>query len=160
MKISNELKAFILDFYLHNTAKDTADKFDVPIKFVYNLAARQNVKKSAPRKSNQAFKHEVCSYYETHTGVQTCDKFNISAATLAAWRRDLGYRNKFYNYNLYTEDMKPKVAARASMNFKVSKQENGELKAELVEVKKQYQELKGKFDQLKTGLESVFESLQ
>lgn len=77
-------------------------------------------------------KHEVCKYYDNHTYNQTAEKYPMSKATLGKWRIALGYRNKHYNYNLYTEDMQPVVQKRQRKNFMVTKQENGDLKARIV----------------------------
>lgn len=79
-----------------------------------------------------AFKHEVCKYYDNHTGDQTVAKYGVIKNTLHDWRNKLGYRNKHYNYNLYTQDLQPVVQKRQRKNFMVTKQENGDLKARIV----------------------------
>ena len=53
------------------------------------------------------FKHEVCQYYDNHTGIETSEKFDISLDTVCKWRRELGYRNKSLGYNLYMEGLQP-----------------------------------------------------
>ena len=81
-----------------------------------------------------AFKHEVCRYYDNHTGDQTTEKFGIERNTLHAWRNRLGYRNKHYNYNLYTEGLQPVVQKRESKSFLITKKENAELKDRITEL--------------------------
>ena len=78
------------------------------------------------------FKHEVCKYYDNHTADQTVAKYGVSKSNLGKWRIALGYRNKHYNYNLYTESMQPTVQKRERKNFMITKQENGDLKARIV----------------------------
>jgi transposase-like protein len=78
------------------------------------------------------FKHEVCKYYDNHTGEQTIAKYGITRKSLHRWRNALGYRNKFFNYNLYTEELQSTVQKRERKNFMITKQENGDLKARIV----------------------------
>jgi len=83
------------------------------------------------------FKHEVCKYYDNHTGVQTIEKYGIERNTLQNWRATLGYRNKIFNYNLYTEDLQPTVQKRKSKSFLITKKENTELKDRITELETQ-----------------------
>lgn len=80
------------------------------------------------------FKHEVCKYYDNHTGVQTVEKYNITRKSLHRWRNALGYRNKFFNYNLYTEELQSNVQKRKSKTFLITKKENTELKDRITEL--------------------------
>jgi transposase-like protein len=80
------------------------------------------------------FKHEVCKYYDNHTGVQTIEKYGIERNTLQNWRATLGYRNKIFNYNLYTEGLQPIVQKRKSKSFLITKKENTELKDRITEL--------------------------
>jgi len=80
------------------------------------------------------FKHEVCQYYDNHTGDETCAKFDVPQVTLAKWRRELGYRNKSRGYNLYTEGLQPTVTKRERLNFVMTKSENGDLKAKVADL--------------------------
>ncbi len=83
------------------------------------------------------FKHEVCKYYDNHTGVQTIEKYGIERNTLQNWRATLGYRNKIFNYNLYTESLQPIVQKRKSKSFLITKKENTELKDRITELETQ-----------------------
>ena len=62
--------------------------------------------KKGNRFSNE-FKHQVCQYYENHTLAQTEVKFEVSQGSICAWRKKLGYRNKFFNMNMVTESLHP-----------------------------------------------------
>ena len=80
------------------------------------------------------FKHEVCQYYDNHTADETAAKFGITTKSLCDWRRQLGYRNKFRGYNLYTEGLQPNVTKRERRNFVMTKSENGDLKAKVADL--------------------------
>ena len=47
-----------------------------------------------------SFKHEVCQYYEHHTRNDTEAKYDVAGKTISKWRRELGYRNKFFGHNI------------------------------------------------------------
>ena len=66
-----------------------------------------SVVRSARRKHSIEFKHEVCQYYDNHTQVDTCAKFDVDCVSLQNWRKTLGYRNKSRGYNLYMEGLQP-----------------------------------------------------
>ena len=80
------------------------------------------------------FKHEVCQYYDNHTGDETVAKFGVTVKSLCDWRRELGYRNKSRGYNLYTEGLQPTVTKRERRNFVMTKDENGDLKAKIADL--------------------------
>lgn len=88
----------------------------------------------AYNKYTDAFKHEVCRYYDNHTGDQTVAKYGIQKNTLHDWRNRYGYRNKYYNFNLYTEGLQPVVQKRESKSFLITKKENTELKDRITEL--------------------------
>ncbi len=71
-----------------------------------------------------SFKHEVCQYYEHHTRNDTEAKYDVAGKTISKWRRELGYRNKFFGYNIYTEDMQPALKKRQQRDFMVTKKDN------------------------------------
>ena len=77
------------------------------------------------------FKHEVCQYYENHTLAQTSAKYNVGEVTICTWRKKLGYRNKFFNYNLATEGLQPTMQKRERRDFIMTKMENGDLKGRI-----------------------------
>jgi transposase-like protein len=87
------------------------------------------------------FKHEVCKYYDNHTGDQTIAKYGITRKSLHRWRNALGYRNKFFNYNLYTEELQPTVQKRDHKNFMITKKENGQLQAQVVELQQRLEKV-------------------
>jgi len=137
-----ELKAEILAFYAENSAKDTAEKFGKSQKAITLLAYRNKFTKGTRHgesKYSLSFRHEVCQYYEHHTGVETLAKFDISPASLCLWRKDLGYRNKHHGYNLYTEVTAPKAVRK---NYRIVKAENGDLKAKMMNLQGQVEDLK------------------
>jgi uncharacterized protein (DUF927 family) len=57
-----------------------------------------------------AEKHEACTYYSTHTGDQTVEKYGMTVAALHTWRKDLGYPNKHYGRNLKSDKSHNDVA--------------------------------------------------
>ena len=79
-----------------------------------------------------SFKHEVCQYYEHHTRNDTEAKYDVAGKTISIWRRELGYRNKFFGYNIYTEDMKPTFKKRERRDFMVMKSELTDLRVALM----------------------------
>ena len=71
-----------------------------------------------------SFKHEVCQYYEHHTRNDTQAKYDVAGKTISKWRRELGYRNKFFGRNMYTEGMQPALKKREQKDFMVTKKDN------------------------------------
>jgi len=137
-----ELKAEILAFYAENSAKDTAAKFGKSEKAISLLAYRNEFTKGTRHSTSKyslSFRHEVCQYYEHHTGVETFAKFSINNSCLYQWRKDLGYRNKHRGYNLYTEVTAPKAVRK---NYRIVKAENGDLKAQMMNLQGQVEDLK------------------
>ena len=137
-----ELTAEILAFYAENSAKDTAEKFGKSQKAITLLAYKNKFTKGTRHSTSKyslSFRHEVCQYYEHHTGVETSAKFNISPASLCLWRKDFGYRNKHRGYNLYTEVTAPKAVRK---NYRIVKAENGDLKAQMMNLQGQVEDLK------------------
>lgn len=71
-----------------------------------------------------SFKHEVCQYYEHHTRKATHEKYGVDERSISRWRVELGYRNKFFGYNIYTQTMKPALKKRQQRDFMVTKKDN------------------------------------
>ena len=71
-----------------------------------------------------SFKHEVCQYYEHHTRKATHEKYGVDERSISRWRVELGYRNKFFGYNIYTEAMQPALKKRERRDFMVTKKDN------------------------------------
>ena len=137
-----ELTAEILAFYAENSAKDTAAKFGKSEDTIHVLAYRNKFTKGTRHSTSKyslSFRHEVCQYYEHHTGVETFAKFSINNSSLYQWRKDLGYRNKHRGYNLYTEVTAPKAVRK---NYRIVKAENGDLKAQMMNLQGQVEDLK------------------
>ena len=153
---SSEFTAYVVEFYKSNSAAKTAKEFSIPEHHVVTLAKRVGFQKTCAQYP-LSFKHEVCQYYDNHTGDETIAKFGITGPTLFDWRRTLGYRNKSRGYNLYTEGLQPTVTKRERRNFVMTKAENGQLQGELMEIKLQYAVLEREFRQLK---ETIMEALQ
>jgi len=82
-----------------------------------------------------SFKHEVCQYYEHHTRNDTEAKYDVAGKTISKWRRELGYRNKFFGHNIYTEGMQPALKKREQMDFMVTKKDNAFLLNEVNDLK-------------------------
>lgn len=117
------------------------------------------VVRRARRKHSIEFKHEVCQYYDNHTQVDTCAKFDIDCVSLQNWRKTLGYRNKSRGYNLYTEGLQPIMQKREVLNFKSVRSENGDMKFELVKKEKRIKELEmsvEKYDQIFSSIRQLF----
>jgi len=102
------------------------------------------------------FKHEVCQFYEHHTLDQTRAKYKVSVPTIIDWRKKLGYRNKFFGYNMQTDKVAPAAVRR---NYRVMKSENGDLKVELINLKGQLEDLKEENRLFKQRLEGVAQCL-
>ena len=82
-----------------------------------------------------SFKHEVCQYYEHHTRNDTEAKYDVAGKTISKWRRELGYRNKFFGHNIYTESMQPALKKRQQKDFMVTKMDNAFLLAEVTDLR-------------------------
>jgi len=82
-----------------------------------------------------SFKHEVCQYYEHHTRNDTEAKYDVAGKTISKWRRELGYRNKFFGHNIYTEAMQPALKKRQQRDFMVTKMNNAFLLAEVTDLR-------------------------
>ena len=82
-----------------------------------------------------SFKHEVCQYYEHHTRNDTEAKYDVAGKTISKWRRELGYRNKFFNRNMYTEGMQPALKKRQQRDFVVTKKDNAFLLSEVSDLR-------------------------
>jgi len=82
-----------------------------------------------------SFKHEVCQYYEHHTRNDTEAKYGVAGKTISKWRVALGYRNKFFNRNMYTEGMQPALKKRQQRDFMVTKMNNAFLLAEVTDLR-------------------------
>jgi len=158
-KYSPEFKAQVVEYYKTHSAAETAQKFNVSYHNVTYFVKSLGFHKGSGKRP-LSFKHEVCQYYDNHTCNETVEKFGISLPSLFLWRRELGYRNKSRGYNLYTEGLQPAMKKRERHNFMMTRDENGQLKAELVEVREQYAKLEQQFNTLKSSLKSVVEALQ
>jgi transposase-like protein len=146
-KYSNEFKAQVVEYYKTHTAKETAQKFSVPVNTIQSLGRNMGFAKGND-KYPVDFKHEACQFYETHTGSETIAKFGVTIAALCQWRKDLGYRNKHRGYNLYTEALQPNVTKRERRNFVMTRSENGKLKAELQQRDERINSLEARLTQL------------
>ena len=155
-KYTPEFKAEVVEYYKTHTAKETAKKFAIPQHNVEYFGRTLGYQKGNSKYAT-SFKHEVCQYYDNHTHLETLEKFGISFVSLFKWRRELGYRNKSRGYNLYTEGLQPAMKKRERKNFMMTRAENGDLKAELLEVKLQHAVLQREFVKLK---ETILEALQ
>ena len=82
-----------------------------------------------------SFKHEVCQYYEHHTRNDTEAKYDVAGKTISKWRRELGYRNKFFGHNIYTEGMQPALKKRQQRDWMVTKKDNAFLLDELTKLR-------------------------
>lgn len=82
-----------------------------------------------------SFKHEVCQYYEHHTRNDTEAKYDVAGKTISKWRRELGYRNKFFGRNMYTEGMQPALKKRQQREWMVTKKDNAFLLNELTKLR-------------------------
>ena len=155
-KYSPEFKAQVVEFYKSNKSVDTAKKFGVTARTVITWSRNLGFIKGHSKYATD-FKHEVCQYYDNHTWKETIAKYDISAATLFEWRKTYGYKNKSRGYNLYMEWLQPTVTKRERRDFMMTRSENGDLKAELLEVKLQHAVLQREFVKLK---ETILEALQ
>ncbi len=87
------------------------------------------------KRYSNSFKHEVCQYYEHHTRKATHEKYGVDERSISRWRVELGYRNKFFGYNIYTETMQPALKKRQQRDFMVTKKDNQFLLDELTKLR-------------------------
>ena len=90
---------------------------------------------SKQHRYSNSFKHEVCQYYEHHTRKATHEKYGVDERTIGRWRVALGYRNKHFGYNIYTEAMQPALKKRQQRDFMVTKKDNAFLLDEVNDLK-------------------------
>lgn len=90
---------------------------------------------SKQHRYSNSFKHEVCQYYEHHTRKATHEKYGVDERTIGRWRVELGYRNKFFGYNIYTQDMQPAFKKRERRDFMVTKKDNAFLLDQLTKLR-------------------------
>ena len=157
-KYSNEFKSQVVEYYKTHTAKETAQKFSLPVNTIQSLGRNMGFAKGND-KYPVDFKHKVCQHYETHTGNETLAKFGVTLASLCQWRKELGYRNKHRGYNLYTEALQPTVTKRERRNFTMTRSENGQLKAELQQRDERITSLEERLTQLE-GTSTIISQLK
>ena len=87
------------------------------------------------------FKHKVCKFYENHTVEHTSAEFGVHRSLICKWRKQLGYRNKFFNMNMATEGLQPVMQKREVLHFKSVRSQNGDMKLELLQKNQRIQEL-------------------
>ena len=90
--------------YMNHSRNDTALEMGVSTRTV-TVWYKQAVALGGNLRVDDRFytlaeKHEACTYYSTHTGDQTVEKYGMTVAALHTWRKDLGYPNKHYGRNL------------------------------------------------------------
>ena len=100
--------------YMSSSRKDTALEMGVSTRTVTTWY-KQAVALGGDLRSDDRFytlaeKHEACTYYSTHTGDQTVEKYGMTVAALHTWRKDLGYPNKHYGRNLKADSSHNDVA--------------------------------------------------
>ena len=90
--------------YMEHNRKDTALEMGVSTRTVTQWYKHAVALGGNLRGDNRFYtldqKHEACTYYSTHTGDQTVEKYGMTVAALHTWRKDLGYPNKHYGRNL------------------------------------------------------------
>ena len=101
---TDDHKAATLAMYMNHSRKDTALEMGVSTRTV-TVWYKQAVALGGNLRPAGGFytldqKHEACTYYSTHTGDQTVEKYGMTVAALHTWRKDLGYPNKHYGRNL------------------------------------------------------------
>ena len=104
---TDEHKAATLAMYMNHSRKDTALEMGVSTRTV-TVWYKQAVALGGNLRDDDRFytlaeKHEACTYYSTHTGDQTVEKYGMTVAALHTWRKDLGYPNKHYGRNLKSD---------------------------------------------------------
>jgi len=135
-KFSIEFKKEVCEYTNDHTYAQAHAKFGVSTRTIQKwrnsldyLQLGRGVRKATMRDLD--FKHEVCQYYDNHTGDETVAKFGITGATLFLWRRTLGYRNKSRGYNLYTQEYRKQ--SRAPLHFKSTRGADGKYKLEVLQ---------------------------
>jgi len=101
--------------YMNHSRKDTALEMGVSTRTV-TVWYKQAVALGGNLRDDDRFytlaeKHEACTYYSTHTGDQTVEKYGMTVAALHTWRKDLGYPNKHYGRNLKSDKSHNDVAS-------------------------------------------------
>jgi len=101
--------------YMNHSRKDTALEMGVSTRTV-TVWYKQAVALGGNLRDDDRFytlaeKHEACTYYSTHTGDQTVEKYGMTVAALHTWRKDLGYPNKHYGRNLKADKSHNDVAS-------------------------------------------------
>ena len=101
---TDDHKAATLAMYMNHSRNDTALEMGVSTRTV-TVWYKQAVALGGNLRVDDRFytldqKHEACTYYSTHTGDQTVEKYGMTVAALHTWRKDLGYPNKHYGRNL------------------------------------------------------------
>ena len=107
---TDDHKDATVTMYMEHSLRDTAMEMGVSTATVVSWYKQAVAQGGAQRhnKIGDAFftlaeKHEACTYYSTHTGEQTLEKYGLSVASLTKWRKDLGYSNKHYCRNLKSD---------------------------------------------------------
>ena len=100
--------------YMNHSRNDTALEMGVSTRTV-TVWYKQAVALGGNLRVDDRFytldqKHEACTYYSTHTGDQTVEKYGMTVAALHTWRKDLGYPNKHYGRNLKSDKSHNDVA--------------------------------------------------
>jgi hypothetical protein len=90
---------------------------------------------SKQHRYSNSFKHEVCQYYEHHTRKATHEKYGVDERSISRWRVELGYRNKFFGYNIYTQTMQPALKKSEKRDFMVTKKDNAFLLNQLTDLR-------------------------
>lgn len=101
---TDDHKAATLAMYMEHSRNDTALEMGVSTRTVTQWYKQAVALGGNLRGDNRFYtldqKHEACTYYSTHTGDQTVEKYGMTVAALHTWRKDLGYPNKHYGRNL------------------------------------------------------------
>ena len=100
------------------------------------------IDRRSDRYTTLALRHEVCQYYQTHTGQQTTAKFGIQTCTICKWRKKYGYPNKHYGYNLGGSPMPDGLVVK-SLDLA-----NRKFNAELADRDQQIESLKIKLERI------------
>ena len=162
VRYDDAFKAQVCDFYDTHTMKDTVAKFGIASATVLRfrrVGGYPEKPKGMPSPNNVSFQHQVCQYYENKTLEQTSAHFDVATTTISKWRTKLGYRNKHYNYNLYTVYLQPQAVKRQSYDFMMTKQQNGQLKGEVVDLKTQVVELQHDMGLLISKLKDITDNI-
>jgi len=161
VRYDEAFKKTVCDFYDDHTTADTIAKFGISSCTLQRFRKRLGYasKPMGANPNSMSFQHEVCQFYENKTLEQTSAHFGIATGTISKWRTKLGYRNKHYNYNLYTQHLQPQAVKRQSYDFMMTKQQNGQLKGEVVDLKTQVIELQHDMGMLITKLRDVIDNI-